>query len=55
MVEILERRVENSLTMFNKFEENTWGREYWGGVLAYNLKKLNEHINGGQNELRHLH
>lgn len=54
-VEILEKRVETSIAMFNKFEENTWGREYWGGVLAHNLKNLNEYLNGGQNELHRLH
>lgn len=60
-VEILEKRVENCLEMFNKFEENTWGREYWGGVLAHNLKnlveieELNGNSNGERNEFRNLH
>ena len=47
LVEKYQRRVYNSLAMYNKFEEGSWGHEYWGDVLKHNLDKLNEHTEQG--------
>jgi len=48
LLEKYQRRVHNSLRMYNKFEEGSWGYEYWGDVLSYNVEQLNEYINQGE-------
>jgi len=44
-LELLEKRIDNVMTARDFCGPNSWGENYWNGVLAYLLRQLNEYTN----------
>ena len=43
--EILEKRIDAVMTARDYCKPGSWGDNYWGGVLAYLLRQLNNYTN----------
>tara|TARA_B100000963_G_scaffold236663_1_gene206894 strand:+ start:4710 stop:4898 length:189 start_codon:yes stop_codon:yes gene_type:complete len=44
-LELLEKRIDAVMTARDFCKPNSWGDKYWGGVLAYLLRQLNNYTN----------
>ena len=44
-LERLEKRIDAVMTARNYCKPGSWGDNYWGGVLAYLLRQLNNYTN----------
>ena len=44
-LEVLERRIDAVITARDYCKPGSWGDNYWGGVLAYLLRQLNNYTN----------
>ena len=44
-LERLEKRIDPVMTARNYCKPGSWGDNYWGGVLAYLLRQLNNYTN----------
>ena len=59
-LEILERRIDAVITARNFCKPGSWGDNYWGGVLAYLLRQLNNYTNkpgiqSSKESIRNMH
>jgi len=48
MIQLTERRIDNAISVMNKFEHGTWGHHYWSKVVAHLLRSLNQQLNEKQ-------
>lgn len=44
-LDIIERRIDAVITARDYCKPGSWGDNYWGGVLAYLLRQLNNYTN----------
>ena len=44
-LERLEKRIDAVMTARDYCKPGSWGENYWGGVLAYLLRQLNNYTN----------
>jgi len=44
-LEVLERRIDAVITARDYCKPDSWGDKYWGGVLAYLMRQLNNYTN----------
>jgi len=44
-LELLEKRIDAVMKAREICGPNSWGENYWGGVLAYLLRQLNNYTN----------
>ena len=44
-LELLEKRIDAVMTARDYCKPGSWGDNYWGGVLAYLLRQLNNYTN----------
>jgi|TARA_Y100001937_G_scaffold128317_1_gene203940 hypothetical protein len=44
-LERLEKRIDAVMTARDYCKPGSWGDNYWGGVLAYLLRQLNNYTN----------
>tara|TARA_B100001248_G_scaffold260302_1_gene248152 strand:+ start:948 stop:1136 length:189 start_codon:yes stop_codon:yes gene_type:complete len=59
-LEILERRIDAVITARDFCKPGSWGDNYWGGVLAYLLRQLNNYTNkpgiqSSKESIRNMH
>lgn len=44
-LELLEKRIDAVMTARDYCKPDSWGDNYWSGVLAYLLRQLNNYTN----------
>lgn len=59
-LEILERRIDAVITARGFCKPGSWGDNYWGRVLAYLLRQLNNYTNkpgiqSSKESIRNMH
>lgn len=48
---LYERRIDNCWFAADHFEEGTWGKTFWRNNAMALLRKMNDELNGGTNEV----